>query len=82
METVLAAAITGAVTLAICLINNHSQAEKTRALLDYRLQQLERKQDKHNSVIERTYHVETEVEVIREQMKVVNHRIENLEQVL
>ena len=67
-------------TLVICLVNNHAQAEKTRALLDYRLRQLEQKQDRHNQVIERMYHVETEVEVVREQMKVANHRIEHLEQ--
>ena len=32
METVLAAAISGVVTLVVCLITNHAQAEKTRAL--------------------------------------------------
>ena len=48
METVLAAAVSGAVTLAVCLVQNHAQAEKTRALLDYRLSELEKKQDKHN----------------------------------
>ena len=41
METVLAAVISGAVTLAVCLVQNHAQAEKTRALLDYRLRELE-----------------------------------------
>ena len=45
METIIAAAITAGVTLAVCLITNHAQAEKTRALLDYRLGQLEKKQD-------------------------------------
>ena len=58
METVLAAAISGAVTLAVCLVQNHAQAEKTRALLDYRLAELEKKVDKHNSVVERTYQLE------------------------
>lgn len=58
MGTIIAAAITGAVTLAVCLMTNHAQAEKTRALLDYRLQQLEKKQDKHNSLMERTFRLE------------------------
>lgn len=58
METVLAAVISGAVTLAVCLVNNHAQAEKTRALLDYRLSELEKKVDKHNNVVERTYQLE------------------------
>lgn len=48
METILAAVISGAVTMVVCLLNNHAQAEKTRALLDYRLSELEKKVDKHN----------------------------------
>ena len=62
METVLAAALSGAVTLAVCLVNNHAQAEKTRALLDYRLSELEKKQDKHNNLMERTFKLEGRVE--------------------
>ena len=58
METLLAAAISGAVTLAVCLITNHAQAEKTRALIDYRVSELEKKVDRHNSVVERTFRLE------------------------
>ena len=43
-------------------------------LTTYRLAQLEKKVDKHNSIIERTYRLE-------EQVKVANHRIEDLEEV-
>jgi len=67
METVLAAAVSGAVTLVVCLVQNHAQAEKTRALLDYRLSELEKKQDKHNSLMERTFRLEGKVdEVVHE----------------
>lgn len=67
METVLAAAISAAVTLAVCLIQNHAQNEKTRALLDYRLGELEKKQDKHNNLMERTYRLEGRMdEVVHE----------------
>lgn len=79
MGTILAAVISGAVTLVVCMINNHAQAEKTRALLDYRLSELEKKVDKHNQVLERTYRLETEMEVAREQIRVANHRIQDLE---
>lgn len=58
METIISAAITAAVTLAVCLITNHAQAEKTRALIDYRVSELEKKQDKHNNLIERTFKLE------------------------
>lgn len=79
METVFAAVISGAVTLAVCLITNHAQAEKTRALLDYRLTELEKKVDKHNHIVERTFRLEGDMEVLHEQIKVANHRIEDLE---
>lgn len=42
-------------------------------LTNYRIQQLEKKVDKHNSVMERTY-------ILEEKMKVANHRIEDLEE--
>ena len=58
MDTIIAAAISAAVTLAVCIINNRSQNDKTRALLDYRLSELEKKQDKHNQVIERQFKLE------------------------
>ncbi len=67
METIIAAAITAGVTLVVSLISNHAQAEKTRALLDYRLRELEKKQDKHNSLMERTYKLEGRMdEVVHE----------------
>ena len=65
METIIAAAITAAVTLAVCLITNHAQAEKTRALIDYRVSELEKKQDKHNNLIERTYRLEGQMSEVQ-----------------
>lgn len=41
-------------------------------LIKYRIEQLEKKVEKHNSVMERTY-------LLEEKMKVANHRIEDLE---
>lgn len=79
MGTILAAVISGAVTLIVCMVNNHAQAEKTRALLDYRLSELEKKVDKHNHLVERTFRLEGDMEVVHEQIKVANHRIEDLE---
>ena len=73
METIIAASISAAVTLAVCIINNRSQNAQTRALLDYRLSEMEKKVDKHNSVIERTY-------VLEGQMKKVLGNIEDLKE--
>ena len=48
-------------------------------LTNYRIDQLEKKVDKHNTVIERTYKLEESQAVIQEQIKVANHRIGDLE---
>lgn len=79
METVLSAAITGAVSLVVCLLTNRAQARRTQDLLAYKLDQLEKQVSKHNSLVERTYHLERDVEVLHEQIKVANHRIGDLE---
>ena len=41
-------------------------------VIKYRIEQLEKKVEKHNSIVERTY-------LLEEKMKVANHRIEGLE---
>ena len=81
MEAVIAAIITGAVTLTVCMINNHYQNASTRSLLDYRLTKLEEKVDKHNNVVERTYKLEELTALQEEKIKVANHRIDDLEKV-
>ncbi len=48
-------------------------------LTTYRIAQLEKKVDKHNNLVERMYKVEESAEVLKEQIKVVNHRIRDLE---
>ena len=48
-------------------------------LTNYRIEQLKKKVDKHNTVIERTYKLEEAQAVIQEQIKVANHRIGDLE---
>ena len=49
-------------------------------LTTYRINQLEKKVDKHNTVIDRTYKVESRLDVIDEEIKVANHRINDLEE--
>ena len=41
-------------------------------LVKYRIEQLEKKVEKHNYIVERTY-------ILEEKVKVANHRIEDLE---
>lgn len=48
-------------------------------LMNYRIEQLESKVDKHNKVIDRVYSLEKHSAVVDEELKVVNHRISDLE---
>lgn len=54
------------------IIGSLSGVLAANRLTNYRIQQLEKKVDKHNTVIERTYRLE-------EMMKVANHRLNDLE---
>ena len=51
-------------------------------LTQYRLEQLEKKVEVHNQVIDRVYKLEERTELQEEKIKVANHRIEDLEQTL
>lgn len=79
METIIAAGITGMVTLIVCMVNNHYQNNSTRSLIEYRLKKLEEKVDKHNNMVERTYKLEELTALQEEKIKVANHRIDDLE---
>lgn len=68
METIVAAIITGIVTLAGVLIAN----SKSQAVTDVKIEELTREVRKHNSFAEK-------IPVIEEQIKVANHRIDDLE---
>ena len=85
-ETIISAIISAAAAIVVCLIPQTRQAikleaklEKQTALLDQRLQTLSERVEKHNNVIDRTYKLEELTAVQEEQIKVANHRIEDLE---
>lgn len=86
METLLAALISGGAAIMVCMINNHCQGKaiqeqhnKTIALIEYRLDELQTRVDKHNKVVERTYKLEELTALQEEKISVANHRIEDLE---
>lgn len=70
METIVAAIITGIVTLVGVLIAN----SKSQAVTDVKIEELTREVRKHNSFAEK-------IPVIEEQIKVANHRIDDLEHI-
>jgi hypothetical protein len=57
IATIIGAMISGAVSL---IVSSH-QHDKSMALIEYRLQQLETKVDKHNNLVERVYALEAKV---------------------
>ena len=49
-------------------------------MTNYRLEQLEKRVTEHNRLIDRTYSLEAHRDVVDEEIKVINHRVEDLEQ--
>ena len=76
---VITAVISGGAAAVSAITVASIQHRKTVALLEYRLMELEKKVDKHNNIVERTYELEKRSAVTEKEMKVVNHRIDDLE---
>jgi peptidoglycan hydrolase CwlO-like protein len=51
----------------------------SQKLIEYKIDKLSERVDKHNSVIARTYKLEQDYALIDEKIKVANHRIDDLE---
>ena len=75
-ETIIVAVISLIGTLGGSLIG----VLASNKLTNYRIEQLEKKVEKHNNLVERTYHLEEEHKVEEEKIKVINHRIDDLEE--
>lgn len=76
---IIVALITSAFTLIGVVVTVISQNRKNRALMKeqsdltlYRIEQLEKKQDKHNTLIERMYKAEDKINLL-------DQRVDNLE---
>ena len=75
MENIIIAALGFVGALAGTYFSNR----KAQALMAYRLEELEKKVDKHNKLVERTYRLEEARAVLEEKIDVVNHRLKDLE---
>ncbi len=69
MTEIIVALITGGITLVGVLLAN----QKTQAVMETRIDELTREVREHNNFAKR-------VPVVEEQIKVINHRIEDLEE--
>ncbi len=79
METIISAAITGGLALVGIIITNmqsnkkiEQQLDKAQAVTDCKIEELTREVREHNSFARR-------MPVVEEQIKVINHRIADLE---
>lgn len=76
---ILVSLITSLATLLGVVLTVYAGGKRTRDILLYRIEQLEKAQQKHNSLIERMYRVEERLELHDEKIKVANHRLDDLE---
>lgn len=79
MGTIIGNIIVALLALAGSVYGTYKANSESQALIAYRLEQLEKKVDKHNSAVERTYELERKMDVLEEKMSVANHRISDLE---
>ena len=79
MDTIISSVITGAVAITTCLITQGMANRKTVALIEFKLEELSKQVEKHNSVIDRTFKLEELTAVQEEKIKVANNRIADLE---
>ena len=68
LESIIIAVITGVISLIGVLISN----SKTQAITDTKLEELTREVREHNNFAKR-------IPVVEEQIKVINHRLDDLE---
>lgn len=82
MVEIAVALITLAGVIITVAVGNKSTKKDIKSNADltiYRIDQLEKKVEKHNQVVERVYILERKDAVEEEEIKVINHRIADLE---
>lgn len=73
-EIIVALIAGGVSVLGVILTNNASNK-----IMQEQIKELTHQVEKHNSVIERTYEAEKQIDVLKEKQMVANHRIDDLE---
>ncbi len=70
MESVLVALIGGAVTLAGVIASN----SRSKAVLEQKVDELSRRVEKHNCLVERTYRLERDVALVKRDVESLEER--------
>lgn len=69
MEAIITAIIGGVCVAIPNIIATVSSNKKSTALITYRVDELEKKVEKHNSVVERTFRLEEDIKNMQEDIK-------------
>lgn len=71
MESIIVACITGVVTLVGVILSN----SKSRAVMEVKLDALTAKAEKHNQVLERTYRLEQDMAVAKNDIEALQRKV-------
>ena len=75
------AILTAVIAFAGTLIGTLAGISKSTSLTTYKIEELTKKVNKHNNLIERMYELESRADRTDDEFNRVNHRLENLEEV-
>ena len=78
METIISSIITGIVAITTCLITQGMANRRTVALIEFKLDELTKRVDKHNNTIERTFKLEELTAVQQQQINTLEKRIDGM----
>ena len=79
MDQIISALIGGLCVAIPNVIATISTNKKNNALIQYKIEELTKKVEKHNQVVERVYKLEQQDAVTEETLKVTKHRLDDLE---
>lgn len=71
MESIVVAIITGVMTLVGVILSN----SKSRAVMEAKLDALTEKVEKHNRLVERTYALERDMELVKSDLKTIKGKV-------
>ena len=80
MESIIGSVIVAVITGGLSLVGVYIANRKSAALMEYRLEQLEKKVDKHNNLVERMYAVEEKTQLQEAEINRHKERLRVLEE--
>lgn len=79
METIVSGLISAGAAIIVCVITQITQAKRTSDLIEYKIDELQKRVDKHNNIIERTYKLEESVSLLNQNDMNIDRRLNDLE---